>query len=74
MPSIRFGLLTLLVLAALPRTVRAEDVRSLPLKSTAQIDEIVQAAMAKQEVVGMAVGIVHDGRLAYLKGYGLADR
>ena len=74
MPSIRFGLLTLLVLAALPRTVRAEDVRSLPLKSTARIDEIVQAAMAKQEVVGMAVGIVHDGRLAYLKGYGLADR
>ena len=30
--------------------------------------------MGKQALVGAALGVIVDGEIAYLKGYGLADR
>ncbi len=39
-----------------------------------RIDEAVLAEMQRQEVVGLAVGVICDGRIVYVRGYGLADR
>jgi CubicO group peptidase (beta-lactamase class C family) len=44
-----------------------------PAHATA-VDAAVAAEMEKQQVVGAAVGIIRDGAIVYLKGYGLADR
>mgnify|MGYP002152427768 FL=1 len=52
----------------------------LPAMSTAasplakHVDHAMRDEMAGQELVGLAVGIIQDGQIAYLKGYGLADR
>lgn len=37
------------------------------------VDAAARAAMEKQQLVGLAVGVV-DGKVAYLQGYGFADR
>ncbi len=42
-------------------------------KATA-VDKAIQAEMARQEVIGVAVGIIQDGQVVYLKGYGQANR
>ena len=39
-----------------------------------QIDKDMQNEIAKQSLVGAALGIIVDGEIAYLKGYGLEDR
>jgi len=41
--------------------------------SSAQIDQYIQAQMAKQNIVGMSVAIVQNGEVAYLKGFGAAS-
>ncbi len=38
------------------------------------VDHAMRDEMAGQELVGLAVGIIQDGQIAYLKDYGLADR
>lgn len=38
------------------------------------VDKVVQEAMEKGKIVGLAVGIIENGQVAFLKGYGLADR
>ncbi len=38
------------------------------------IDAVVEDEMIKQELVGLAVGIIQNGRVTHLKGYGYADR
>ncbi|MCH2161137.1 MAG: beta-lactamase family protein [Phycisphaerales bacterium] len=38
------------------------------------VDEVVASEMARQGAVGVAVGIVEDGKVVYTRGYGLADR
>lgn len=37
------------------------------------IDNIVKDEMAKQELVGVAVGVVENGRITHLKAYGYSD-
>lgn len=39
-----------------------------------EVDEIVASAMKKQDLVGVAVGLVQSGEIVLLKGFGLADR
>jgi CubicO group peptidase (beta-lactamase class C family) len=41
---------------------------------TARVDSLVRANMAERRLVGISLGIVQDGRIVYLKGYGAADR
>jgi CubicO group peptidase (beta-lactamase class C family) len=41
--------------------------------TAAQIDAVVLDEMAKQNIVGMAVGIVRNGNIYFAKGYGHAD-
>src|SRR5262245_62020575 len=38
------------------------------------LDKVARAEIEKQGLVGTAVGVVVDGKVAYLRGYGLADR
>jgi len=42
-------------------------------QTPAQIDAIVLDEMARQHIVGMAVGIVRDGNIYYAQGYGYQD-
>jgi CubicO group peptidase (beta-lactamase class C family) len=39
----------------------------------AEIESFVQGEMAAQRVPGLALGIVEDGRVAYVRGFGKAD-
>ena len=41
---------------------------------TKAVDTAMRDEMKQQELVGLAVGVVKDGRIEYLKGYGWADR
>jgi serine beta-lactamase-like protein LACTB, mitochondrial len=43
-------------------------------EKAAAVDAAVQAEMQKEQIVGMAIGIIENGHIDYLKGYGLADR
>ena len=67
MRSIRFAI-TLFCLGLLPGLPAAAP----PLAK--HVDHAMRDEMAGQELVGLAVGIIQDGQIAYLKGYGLADR
>jgi CubicO group peptidase (beta-lactamase class C family) len=42
-------------------------------RTPAQIDAIALDEMARQGIVGMAVGIVNNGQVYYTRGYGYAD-
>ena len=46
----------------------------LTAKTAALVDKVMAAEMKKQALVGAALGVILDGEIAYLKGYGLADR
>ncbi len=48
----------------------AQETIDCVLKET---DEFIIATMNKYTLPGLAVGVVHDGRLVYGKGFGLAD-
>lgn len=54
------------VLAA--RSGRLED------KAAARVDAAVRAEMERQGLVGVSVGVLREGEIVYLQGYGLADR
>ncbi|MEQ8317894.1 MAG: serine hydrolase domain-containing protein [Phycisphaerales bacterium] len=40
----------------------------------AAVDQAVRDEMERQELVGVAIGVIREGRIAYTAGYGLADR
>lgn len=40
----------------------------------ARVDPLVEAEIERRSLVGAAVGIIDDGRVAYLQGYGYEDR
>lgn len=41
---------------------------------SAQTDALVREEMLKQHVVGLTLGIIRNGEVVYMKGYGFADR
>ena len=41
--------------------------------TTSQIDALVERSMSTFEVPGMAVGIIKDGKIVHLKGYGVRE-
>lgn len=63
-------------LLALASTVLANDriVESFDPELVARVDAAVLPLIEEQQAVGYAVGLVQDGRIVFLKGYGLADR
>ena len=40
----------------------------------AVVDPIVESEITEQELVGIAVGVIRNGQIVHLKGYGYADR
>jgi len=58
------------LLAAPEAAVRRLDGSTI---SSKQIDETVSRSMAAAEVTGVAIAILNDGHIAYLKAYGLRD-
>jgi serine beta-lactamase-like protein LACTB len=48
--------------------------RELDAKQATAIDLAVRRVMDMQELVGVAIGVIRDSRVVYLKGYGYADR
>src|SRR5437763_1442263 len=52
----------------------AQHVNTLPPEVAAAVDAAARADVERQQCVGAAVGVVRDGKIAYLKGYGFADR
>lgn len=67
--AVAFWLLLALLTAGAQATAE-----SLTREQAAAVDAAVEAERLDQEVVGLAIGILRDGRIAYLQGYGLADR
>jgi CubicO group peptidase (beta-lactamase class C family) len=67
-----------LLLGVAARDVRAGDPPAaapvLDAKTAAAVDAAVEAERSKQCAVGVALGVIRDGRVAYVKGYGFADR
>jgi CubicO group peptidase (beta-lactamase class C family) len=51
----------------------AVDQPLAPAKAAA-VDAAMTAAMAANKVVGLAIGIIENGQIEYVKGYGFADR
>jgi CubicO group peptidase (beta-lactamase class C family) len=38
-----------------------------------RVDRFIESQLKKQEIPGLAVAVVRDGKVAKAKGYGLAD-
>lgn len=72
--AMRFGwVFSALVLAACAAQ-RGPGVAALAPSRAAAIDAAVGAGMRRDGTVGMAVGVIENGEIVYLKGYGYADR
>ncbi|GMV44579.1 MAG: serine hydrolase [Myxococcales bacterium] len=61
-----------LVALALAASAQAEE--GFPKACAKAIDKAVVKEMEKEEVVGLAIGVIEDGRIVYLQGYGYEDR
>src|SRR5512138_3924290 len=73
-----FRLMAIAVLCLVPAVALAQqDVQqptsTLPPETIAAIDAVIAGQMQEQELVGVSLGVIYDGQIAYLKGYGLAD-
>lgn len=67
LPCLASLLLTLLLASRLPAEGLPPDVR-------ARIDAAARQEIERQALVGLAIGVIQDGQIAYLQAYGLADR
>src|SRR5690606_17080463 len=59
--------LLLLVLIPFPAAAQAPPLGEV-------VDRAATVEVQRQKLVGLAVGVITDGKVSYLKGYGLADR
>lgn len=62
-----------LLLAHLRIVVWAAPESALSARQVAAVDAAMRAQMQKQRVVGLAVGVIQNGGIVYLNGYGWAD-
>ncbi len=73
MKTLRLPGLTLLLLV-LSACVTTPPQSGLSPARAQAIDAAIEAGMRRDGTVGMAIGIIEDDRIVYLKGYGDADR
>lgn len=67
--------LALLLVAFVALTLSVTAIADpLPKKRARAIDKAVEAEMAKEELVGLAIGLIEGGEVVYVKGYGFEDR
>lgn len=74
MPLIRSTLLGVGTLLLCSLSAVGLFAQSLSEVKRAKVDQAVRAEMEKQNLVGLAVGLIRDGQVAYVQGYGWADR
>src|SRR5689334_6172312 len=57
-------------------SLQARDLieKPLPPAKAKAVDQAVETAIDEQQLVGVAIGILQQGRVVYVKGYGDADR
>ena len=72
-------LLVVAVLCLVPgAAIAQQDIQrstaTLPPETVAAIDGLIRSEMQEQQLFGVALGVIYDGQVAYLKGYGLADQ
>ena len=68
------GVCFLVSLVPIPVAGQNKSSGELTAAEQAAVDAAIDAEITKQDAVGVAVGIVRENKIAYLKGYGLADR
>jgi CubicO group peptidase (beta-lactamase class C family) len=59
---------------ALGARAAAAPPKPLSARLAAAVDEAVEAELRRQQLIGVAVGIIRHGEVVLTKGYGLADR
>lgn len=69
--SLCFTLVAILFLAQAPKTIAAAP-RFGPEMDFPALDAAIEAQMAKHGLPGVALAVVEDGEIVYLKGYGSA--
>ena len=75
MSKIRYKLMIVLLAVLLVGSGVQGQVGRLPVFGPAEeVDRIVWEEMGVQEIVGTAVGLIKEGKIVYLQGYGWADR
>jgi CubicO group peptidase (beta-lactamase class C family) len=73
----RFNPLTtfaVVILSYAPVLAQAPVSKPLPPAKAAAVDQAVAAELQRQGLVGVALGVLQNGEIVYLKGYGHADR
>src|SRR5262245_28773110 len=64
-------ILPILAVLLAPSVVRADPVEQVRPLRDADVEKIVKDALTAWRVPGAAVAVVHDGKVIYLKGFGL---
>ena len=62
-----------LLLLGLVSGAAAQQADPLPAEKVKQIEALISSEMARQNIPGLSVAVVTDGRLRWAAGYGLAD-
>lgn len=64
----------LLVCLSVTLTTIAQIQQPLSDSQAQQIEAIIHDEIAQQELIGVAIGVVNNGQIAYTQGFGYADR
>jgi CubicO group peptidase (beta-lactamase class C family) len=67
-------LLALLVVIPACEEFPIEDIITPPIGTIDAVDQAVLQEMREQELAGVAVGVIQNGQITHLNGYGFADR
>src|SRR4051812_26092131 len=60
-----------LLLFLIAASITAQD---RPYARADRVDAKIQTEIKRQEIVGLAAVVINDGKIAWTKGYGFADR
>jgi CubicO group peptidase (beta-lactamase class C family) len=69
----QLSLLSLCLLLTATARTTADDVRLLPDVLAKKVDAAVQDQMQQQQLIGVAVGVIRDGKVVLTKAYGFED-
>lgn len=70
----RLSALVASLLLPIPASLHAQAPRPDPFDLAARLDSVVPVLLERHHVPGLAVGVVEDARVAFTRGYGVADR
>ncbi|MFO0975811.1 MAG: serine hydrolase domain-containing protein [Planctomycetaceae bacterium] len=67
-------LIVAMVVAVAGSSAFADDIRKLSAAREKKVDEAVQKQIQQQQLVGVAVGVIQNGKVVMTKAYGFEDR